>query len=248
MRGEERAGPTLSGTDTNGTFRDGVADSVPIVVAAAPLGLLFGALVAQAGLGPLDAMVMSATVYAGASQMVAVDLFGNGVPAWAIVLSVLAVNFRHVLYSAAVAPAFSLFPPGRRAVAFFLLIDPQFALAERRREAGYSVSFSWYLGLACPIYVLWIAEAGLGASFGATIDDPRALGLDMILPVYFLALVMGFRSRRNWAAVVATSGTVAVVAFLTVGSPWHVSLGALAGVAVAAILPPPRALPRPGTK
>ena len=43
---------------------------------------------------------MSATVYAGASQMVGIELFGNKVPPWLIVLSIFAVNFRHVLYSA----------------------------------------------------------------------------------------------------------------------------------------------------
>ena len=223
-----------------GTFADGVADSIPILVAAAPVGLLFGALAAQAGLSPVDSVLMSATVYAGASQMVAVDLFGAGVPAWAIVLSVLAVNFRHILYSAAIAPTFSRYPTGRRVAAFFLLIDPQFALSERRREAGLPIPFAWYLGLAVPIYLLWIAEAWVGARFGATIDDPRAFGLDMILPIYFLALVMGFRARPNWAVVVATSAIVSIAVFATIGSPWHVSLGALAGVAVAAALPPRR--------
>ena len=224
-------------------FLEGAKESVPVLVAAAPVGLLFGAIAGQNGLSPLDAVLMSMSVYAGASQMVAVDLFGRDVPIWAIVLSVFAVNFRHVLYSAAVTPVMRAYRGFRRWLAFFLLIDPQFALVERRREHGRSVPLAWYLGLALPIYALWVAEAYVGARFGRLIADPHAFGLDMILPVYFLSLVMGFRGRNGWLPVVATSAVVAIVVHRMpgLGSPWHVSLGALAGIAVAAMLAPARA-------
>ena len=36
------------------------------------------------------------------------------------------------------------------------------------------------------------------------------------------------------------TGIASIIAYKTVGSPWHVSLGALAGVALAVILPPSR--------
>ena len=238
---EPAEGPARDRSAWN-AFREGAVDSAPILVAAAPVGLLFGTLAGQLGLSPLDAALMSATVYAGASQMVAVDLFGREVPMWAIVVSVFAVNFRHVLYSAALAPVLREFAPTKRAAAFFLLIDPQFALTESRRERGRPVPFAWYLGLALPIYVLWVLEGWVGAAFGARIGNTAALGLDMILPIYFLALVMGFRSRPRWVATVAASATVSLLAFHApmIGSPWHVSLGALAGVATAALMPPRR--------
>jgi len=41
---------------------------------------------------------------------------------------------------------------------------------------------------------------------------------------------------------VLVGGLAASAAWLLVGSPWHVGLGALAGVALAALLP----LPKPG--
>ena len=227
---------------SDGGWRRGVRDSLPVLVAAGPVGLVFGAVAAQNGATPLDAAFMSATVYAGASQMVAVDLFGQSVPAWAIILSVFAVNFRHVLYSAAVARPMAAFPALARAVGFHFLIDPQFALIERRIDRREPVTPSWYFGLGLPIYLLWVLEGWLGAVFGRLIDDPAAFGLDMILPVYFMALVLGFRGRPNWLPVVLTSGTVSLLVYGTpaLGSPWHVSLGGLAGIAVAALLPPKR--------
>ena len=60
------------------------------------------------------------------------------------------------------------------------------------------------------------------------------MGLDFLLTIYFLGLVMSFRKRPFWLPVVIVSALASVLAYKTVGSPWHVSLGALAGVVFAA--------------
>lgn len=220
-------------------FLAGVREGVPIWIAAAPVGLVFGAVAAAQGLSVADATFMGAAVFAGASQMVAVDLYGQSVPMWLIVVSVFAVNFRHVLYSAAITPPLRAFPAIARWPGFHLLIDPQYALAEKRLEERRAVTPAWWFGLGLPIYALWVAECALGAAFGTLIADPAAYGLDMILPIYFLALVMGFRARPHWWAVVGTSGLVSILVYHSpLGSPWHVSIGGLAGILAAALLPP----------
>jgi predicted branched-subunit amino acid permease len=68
--------------------------------------------------------------------------------------------------------------------------------------------------------------------------DARAIGLDFMLPIYFLGLVMGFRGRPRWLPVVLVSALSSMVAYRTIGSPWHVTVGALAGILLAAGLPP----------
>jgi predicted branched-subunit amino acid permease len=94
------------------------------------------------------------------------------------------------------------------------------------------------MGLGLPIYLAWVIESALGATFGRLVSNPEALGVDFLLPIYFLGLVMGFRKRPNWLPVVAVSAVASVLAYRFVGSPWHVSLGAVAGIALAALLPP----------
>ena len=229
----------------NADFRQGLRESVPIVVAVLPFGLLFGALAVANGMDLFQAVLMSATLYAGASQMVGIDLFGAKVAPWLIVLSISAVNFRHVLYSASLGAKIGHFSTLQKAIAYFLLVDPQYAEAEKRHEQGQEVTFAWYMGLAVPVYVTWALETAVGAYFGRLIKDPQALGIDFLLPIYFLVLVMGFRKRRNWLPVVITSGSVSVVAFYTVGSPWHVSIGAVAGVLLAALLSGGDPVPEP---
>lgn len=226
-------------------FRQGMRDSMPIVLGAAPFGLLFGALAVENGMEIHQAVLMSATLYAGASQMVGIDLFGTSVAPWIVVLSIFAVNFRHILYSASLGPKIAHFSFAQKAVAFFGLIDPQFAEAEQRHERGFRISFNWYMGVVIPIYIAWVIEAALGAYFGSLIKDPYALGLDFILPIYFLVLVMGFRKRRNWLPVVVVSGIASVFAFFTIGSPWHISIGAVAGILLAALMAGGDTLPEP---
>ncbi|TCP90480.1 MULTISPECIES: AzlC family ABC transporter permease [unclassified Rhizobium] len=218
-------------------FWDGARRGVPIVLSASPFGALFGALAIDNGFSIVDAMFMSATVFAGASQMVGLDLFGHAVQPWLIVLSVFAVNFRHVLYSASMARHIAHFTLLQKGAALFLLTDPQYAETEKRGERGEPVTFVWYMGLGLAIYLPWLLATLLGAVFGGLIGDPKAIGLDVMLPIYFMALVLGFRSRDNWLPVVAVSSVVSVIAMHLVGSPWHVSIGALAGVVLAACLP-----------
>lgn len=218
-------------------FARGARLSLPVVLASAPFGLLFGALAVQNGLTVGEAVAMSAVVYAGASQMVGLELFGQKVAPWLIVLSIFAVNFRHVLYSATIGRRLGAWSTLQKAVGFFFLVDPAFAEAERHAEKGHRIDFVWYLGFCLPIYVFWVAEAWIGAVFGSYIPDAHTFGLDFLLPIYFLGLVMGFRTRPLWLPVVLASGIASVVAFHFVGSPWHVSLGGLAGIVLAGLAP-----------
>ncbi|MGO8658167.1 AzlC family ABC transporter permease, partial [Rhizobium ruizarguesonis] len=78
-------------------FVEGLRGGSAVALASAPFGALFGALAVENGMSLSEAAFMSATVYAGASQMVGIELFGHNVHAWLIVLSIRAVNFRHVL-------------------------------------------------------------------------------------------------------------------------------------------------------
>lgn len=223
-------------TDLKTEFLRGVRRSIPIVVAMVPFGLLFGTLSVANGLTVGQTVLMSATIVAGASQFVGIQLFHEKVAVGIIILSIFAINFRHVLYSAAAGRRIRHFPLWQKVIAFFLLTDPQFAETEQAGEAGRTIRFAWYMGVAVPVYSAWITNTLIGALFGRLISDPHALGLDFLLTIYFFGLVLGFRKRANWLPVVAVSAAASVGAYHLVGSPWHITLGALVGVAVATVL------------
>lgn len=64
---------------SNTDFREGLKTGFPIALSAAPFGALFGAVAVDNGLSIVEATIMSGTVYAGASQLVGIELFGQKV-------------------------------------------------------------------------------------------------------------------------------------------------------------------------
>jgi len=215
----------------------GIRAALPSLISALPFGILLGAVSANMGLGIGEILLMNMTIYAGASQLVGIELFRHNVAPWLVVLSIFAVNFRHVLYSAALTKHIDHFCAGKKIIAFFLLVDPQFAESVKRAESGKKLTFTWYLAFGLTFYITWQVTCVLGAVFGKFVGDPRALGLDVLLTVYFLGLVLGFRAKDNWLPTVLASGAAAIAAQHFVGSPWHVSIGAVAGIAVSALMP-----------
>ncbi|WP_027488073.1 AzlC family ABC transporter permease [Allorhizobium undicola] len=218
-------------------FFKGARQSIPVGVSTLPFAILYGAIAATHGHSTFEATLTSAALFAGASQLVGIELFSHNVPAWLIVLSIFAVNFRHILYSAAAGPYFSKFSPMQKLLAFFMLTDPQFAEMARRSETPAPVSFSWYMGFALAIYLPWVGFTAVGTLFSSVIGDPKALGLDVLLPLYFMGSLLGFRRRPKFLPVAAASAIASIIAIKLVGSPWHVSIGALAGIVTAALLP-----------
>ena len=221
-------------------FLAGMRRSLPVLISAAPFGALFGAVAVDNGFTVFEAVLMSAIVFAGASQMVGLELFGQNVAPWLVVLSIFAVNFRHVLYSAAIGKHFKFGAEWKRHLAFFIMTDPQFAEAESKVQRDGVIGFAWYLGCGLPVYFSWPVLAWVGASFGKLIPDPAALGLDVVLSVYFFGVLLNTRKRALWVPVVAVSALTSIAAWHTIGSPWHVSIGAVAGVVVAAVLAKPQ--------
>ncbi len=218
-------------------FIDGARQSLPVVIASAPFGILFGTIAVQNGMSIGEATLMSATLFAGASQLVGLEMFGQKIAPWLIVLSIFAVNFRHVLYSAAIGRRMRPWTRTQRIVGFFFLTDAQYAYSEKRAVVG-RLTFSWYMGYGLLLYLFWVAESALGAAFGNLIPDPYALGIDFMLPIYFLGMVMDFRKRPLWLSVVGASAVASVIGYYLVGPPWHVSLGGAVGILLAAILTP----------
>lgn len=209
----------------------------PLLVALVPFGFIYGAIAVDAGLTVWQTLGFSLATYAGASQFLAIQMVGLGSPVWAILLAVLAVNARHLLYSASIGRHLGGFTPVQQALAFFLLVDPAFAAGEARAAEG-RLGRSYYFAFAILLYVGWAAATLGGAVAGSLIDDPRRWGLDFALPVYFVAQTMAFRRRPQFALTLLVGAATGLLAFVTLGSPWHVTLAGVVAMIVGAIRRP----------
>ena len=218
----------------------GVRDSAPFVPSVFPFGLVVGALAIKSGGGAVETMLQSALFFAGASQIVMWELYGLSAPLWVISLAVFAVNFRLVLYSAAIGRKLEPLPKRKMVAAMFLLQDVSLAVGLRRVEEVGHLSWGYHMGLAAVLYVVWLAATAVGIGFGALITDPRAIGLDMLVPIYFMLLVMSFRTKPNALVICITSAVVCGVIYQTLGSPYHIAAGGFAGMVLAAALAKPK--------
>ena len=124
-------------------------DIAPVMLAAMPFGVVIGTLAAKKGLPFDQIMLMSGLIFAGASQFVALELWSVPPPFWLIVFSVLAVNFRHILYSATLGRKMRHWTAAGRYGGFALMVDPVFALAELR--GGARLSGVYYAAIAIPL-------------------------------------------------------------------------------------------------
>ncbi|MEB0303445.1 AzlC family ABC transporter permease, partial [Mucilaginibacter sp. 5C4] len=59
------------------SFTAGARDTIPMLLGAAPFGMIFGALVATAQMHAWQGQLMSLAVFAGSSQFIAVGLIAS---------------------------------------------------------------------------------------------------------------------------------------------------------------------------
>ncbi|MBK9081681.1 MAG: AzlC family ABC transporter permease [Rhizobiales bacterium] len=212
-------------------FRDGARDILPPLVAAIPIGLVYGAICAAKGMSVLEAALASALVFAGGAQFAATELWASPPPVLALALSTLLINARHVLMGASLKRK-ARFGAATPFVVFWMA-DENWALAERR-AATRPVTLAYWLGMAAPFYVNWIAWTVVGAGAGALLGDPARFGADFAFTALFIGLVAGFWKGRSTGVTVAAAGVTAALVYRTLGSPWHVLGGAFAGMVAAA--------------
>lgn len=206
----------------------------PLIAAVVPIGLVFGALAATKGLSPLEVSLMSALVFAGGSQFVAMDIWTHPASWAGVGFAALLVNIRHVLMSASLATKMESFPPRARRLAMLFLADEIWAMAEFRAGAA-RLTPAWFAGLVAPFYLAWVLSGLAGATLGAFLGDPVVLGLDFAFPAVFIVLVMGFWKGPETGAVLAASGAAAVLTQQLVPGVWYIAAGAIAGLLTALV-------------
>ena len=223
---------TLSG------FNLGMRLALPIMPGMIAFGLAVGATAARKGFSFVDSLVMNVFVYAGMSQLVAMEAWPERVTLVALAaLAVLCitVNARMLLMSAALYPWLGASPSWRIYPTLHVLADPTWLIAMRYRSQGGSDA-GVLLGSSVLLAVAWIAATCAGHVGGTMIADPRRYGIDLVMPIFFAAMLIP-RWRGGRAAVAwIVAGVVAVAVHQLAGGWWFIVAGAVAGSVVGGYL------------
>ncbi|WP_211290206.1 AzlC family ABC transporter permease [Natrinema ejinorense] len=215
-------------------IRAGFLTCLPIALGVGGYGVAFGVLARRAGLSVAEATLMSATVLAGAAQIVAVELWADPLPVATIVLATLAINLRYSLMGAALGPWLDELSSLRSYGSLLLMADENWALTMRELTSG-SGRGGFLFGTGIAIWVFWVASTIVGATAGGAIGDPARYGIDFVLAAVFVALAAELWEGRStlvpWLVALAT----AIVAAAVVPGQWYILLGGFAAAAVEVI-------------
>jgi len=219
-------------------FRHGLADSASLMLGYFSIATSFGLLAAAHGLGPVQALLVSAVVYAGASQFALVSLLAAAASPWSVIGAVAAMNLRHLFYGPALLPRLPQNGPRLpRPLIAFGLTDEVFALASARLAPDKGEV--WLLGVQAGAYGAWLAGTLFGnavAGLGAARWPELQAALSFVLPALFVALLLPLLRRDTLLPpLVAAAAALLARHFL----PGHAALllAMLAGAGMAALLP-----------
>ena len=194
----------MANADTQAAFARGFWVLAPLWLGVIPFGLAYAVTARSAGLSLLETQALSALVFAGSAQLSAVGLFATGAAGVEIVLTTLLLNVRHVLYGLSLGRGLRL-TRRERPVAAFFLTDEAFGVVAAAKER----SFPFLLGAELSLFMMWnIATLG-GFLLGAAIPDPARLGVDLIFPLAFLALLVPLVRTRVELLVAVAAGALA---------------------------------------
>jgi 4-azaleucine resistance transporter AzlC len=215
-------------------FWAGLKTIAPLIVAAMPIGLVFGAVAASKGLSPLEATLMSAMVFAGGSQFVAMDIWTHPASWTALGFAALLVNVRHVLMGASLGRKMQAFSPFQKYFGVLVMADENWAMSEARARKT-TLTPAYYAGLAVLFYCNWVIASLVGALLGAFLGDPTAIGLDFAFPAVFIVLVMGFWKGPATGMVLVASAAASILVHHLVPGAWYIAAGAAAGLIAALV-------------
>ncbi|MCE9685006.1 AzlC family ABC transporter permease [Shewanella sp. AS16] len=204
--------PQSSPQQKAGAFLRGTLAVLPLTLAVVPWGILAGSFALEVGLTPLESQAMSAIIFAGSAQLVALGMIKAGIGLGSILVTTLLITSRHLLYAMAMRSQISPLPLGWRLGLGFLLTDELFAIANQGKQHKFD---PWYaLGGGLSFYLGWNLATLLGIVAGRSIDNLGELGLDFAIAATFIALVIPTVKKPSILVCVLVSLTLAVVCAL----------------------------------
>jgi predicted branched-subunit amino acid permease len=174
---------------TDPDFRAGFAEMLPACIAVTPFSMVCGLGAAAAGASVWAAIGLSAIVFSGVAQVLAVQLLAAGAPLLVIIVTCFVTGLRLFMYSAAMAPHLRPLPPRAQHAIAFLLTDQAFAASIRRFDAGAHPreGMMHFLGGGVALWSVWQVNNLIGYFAGSLI--PTSWSLEFAVPLCFIALV-----------------------------------------------------------
>lgn len=194
-----------TGWQARGSYLAGARAALPLALATVALAISFGMLARSLGWGTLAPVVFSIVAFSGSAQFAVAAVLGAGGGATAAIIAAVLLSARFLPMGIAVAP-YLKGGPLRRALEGQTVVDASWALASR---GGGRFDREYMIGATIPQAVAWIGGTMIGVFMGDVAGGGERLGLDVIFPAFFLALLIDeLKNGGKRAALVATLAAI----------------------------------------
>lgn len=201
----------------------------PLSLFVVIFGLAFAVAALQAGLTGPQIMLMSAVVFAGASQFGVLEVWTSPISLATVVIITFAINSRHLLMSASLYPWLKDLPTRRqRYGTLFFLSDANWAMSFNDYYQG-ARDVGLLLGGGIALWTAWMIGSAIGVGLGAGFENPERWGLDVIMSCFLLVMILGGSNKKRMILPWIVAAVAATAALRWLPDNAHVIVGALAG-------------------
>jgi predicted branched-subunit amino acid permease len=219
-------------------FRHGLRLGLPVTPGVIAFGLIVGAVAERQGFSFVHHVALTVLVYSGIAQLVMLELWPKlidlGTVATFSALTAV-IGSRMFLMSVSMRPWFGKLPAWQSYPGLFLLTDASWLIAMRYHGEGGRDPAAYY-GAAIIITLGWIVGTVAGYFLGGFVVEPKTYGLDLVLPVFFAAMLVPLWSGARRAIGWGVAGVVAVIAEQMLPGYWFIIIGAVSGALVGGLL------------
>ncbi|MDT7952273.1 MAG: AzlC family ABC transporter permease [Acetobacteraceae bacterium] len=213
----------------------GAYRSLPLQIGVIPFGLVVGIVSQGQGLSLTEATVMSATVYAGSAQLLALGHWSVPAPVVAAATASFIVNLRLALMGPVIGPWLDRVRGWRLWASLFVMADQNWALSVAEMQAGRSDA-GFLFGSGASMWIVWVLATALGHVVGGVLRLPPGHPIFFAaLAVFVSILVPMWHGRRDLLPWVVAAATALTIARLLPDTSWHIVGGAVAGAAAGVI-------------
>ena len=209
----------------------GAWQALPVLPGMIAFGMIVGAAAAEKGFHFIDSFLMNLFVFAGLSQLVAMEVWPQQITVaslLALALVTATVNARLMLMGASLRPWLGPLPLLQTYPTLHLLTDPGWLIAMRYHAQG-GRDGGILLGGGLVMMATWLMSSSTGFLLSSAITDPRRYALDLVMPVFFATMLVPLWRGKRRAIAWIVAGVVALLFERFVGGFWYIVAGAVAG-------------------
>lgn len=216
-------------------LRRGALAMLPLWPGIIAFALAYATTAASSGFTPYDTVASSLLIFAGSAQFAMVTMVAGGSGVLAVVLTTLLLNLRHVLYALSLGPRLRPDDPTPRWLMAFFLMDEGYGVTLREAAHG-RASAAFCLGTGLSAFCCYAVATAGGAALGAAGPDLGRLGLELVFPLTFVALLVPSLRRLPAIAAAALAAVLMLALEPLIGGGGAILAAAVTGALAGAAL------------